>query len=56
MRQPKVSKRAMLNVKKACSCSKNQNKARTMGRGGGGGIYNPSGMIGKAVEKFFKKV
>ncbi len=34
----------------------NQNKVRTMGRGGGGGIYDPSGMIGKAVEKFFKKV
>lgn len=36
--------------------SANQNRVRTMGRGGGGGIYDPSGMIGKAVEKFFKKV
>tara|TARA_R100001510_G_scaffold56660_1_gene62700 strand:+ start:649 stop:1005 length:357 start_codon:yes stop_codon:yes gene_type:complete len=29
---------------------------RTMGRGGGGGIPSPTGLIGKAVEKFFKKV
>ena len=33
-------------------------RTRTMGSrgGGGGGIVNPTGMIGKAVEKFFKKV
>ena len=33
----------------------NQNKPRKMGRGGGG-MPSPTGLIGKAVEKFFKKV
>jgi hypothetical protein len=31
-------------------------KPKKMGRGGGGGIPSPTGLIGKAVEKFFKKV
>lgn len=33
----------------------NQNKPRKMG-GGRGGMVNPTGLVGKAVEKFFKKV
>ena len=33
----------------------NQNKPRRMG-GGRGGMINPTGLVGKAVEKFFKKV
>ena len=33
-----------------------KNRTRTMGRGGGGGIPNATGLVGKAVEKFFKKV
>ena len=31
-------------------------KPKKMGRGGGGGMSSPTGLIGKAVEKFFKKV
>ncbi len=34
----------------------NQNNPKRMGRGGGGGMVNPTGLVGKAVEKFFKKV
>jgi ABC-type oligopeptide transport system ATPase subunit len=33
-----------------------KNFKKTMGRGGGGGIPSTTGLIGKAVEKFFKKV
>lgn len=33
----------------------NQNKVRTMGRGGGGWFVNPTGLLGKATEKWFKR-
>lgn len=46
----RVFKEAMNPTKPA-----NQNKPRKMG-GGRGGMVNPTGLVGKAVEKFFKKV